>query len=108
MPYVSSLQRQLATIPGCLEWLWDGVRPAFVDGRVPLAAWGAVKGLDLPSIGPMPRPALRVLGVDAEGEAALHSIYETFLRASPVNMVTASLMAGMLDGVPDKTLPSAG
>ena len=50
VPYVSSLQRQLATIPGCLEWLWDGVRPAFVGGRVPLAAWGAVEGLDYPSL----------------------------------------------------------
>ena len=46
VPYVSSLQRQLATIPGCLEWVWEAVRPAFIDGRVPLAAWGAVEGLD--------------------------------------------------------------
>ena len=82
VPYVSSLQRQLATIPGCLEWLWDGVRPAFVDGRVPLAAWGAVEDLELPSIGPVPRPALRVLGVDAQGEAGLCSIYETFAGQS--------------------------
>ena len=102
VPYVLSLQRQLATIPGCLEWVWEAVRPAFVDGRVPLAAWGAVEDLELPAIAPIPRPALRVLGVDAEGETALHSIYETFLRASPVNMVTASLMACMLGGVPDR------
>ena len=107
VPYVSSLQRQLATIPGCLEWVWDAVRPAFIDGRVPQAAWGAVNQLDLPAIAPIPRPALRVLGVDADGEAALHSIYETFLRASPVNMVTASLMGHLLDGEPDKTHPSA-
>ena len=105
VPYVSSLQRQLATIPGCLEWLWDAVRPAFVDGRVPLAAWGAVQDLDLPRVAPVPRPALRVLGVDATGEASLHSIYETFLRASPVNMVTISLMGRILDGVPEKKLP---
>ena len=107
VPYVSSLQRQLATIPGCLEWLWDAVRPAFVDGRVPLAAWGAVQDLDLPGVAPVPRPALRALGVDAMGEASLHSIYETFLRASPVNMVTASLMGRMLDGVPEKN-PRSG
>ena len=100
VPYVSSLQRQLATIPGCLEWVWDAVRPSFIDGRVPRAAWGAVEDLDLPSIAPMPRPALRVLGVDAMGESALNSIYETFLRASPVNMVTASLMVCMLEGLP--------
>ena len=96
VPYVSSLQRQLATIPGCLEWLWDAVRPAFIDGSVPRAAWGAIKNLDLPSVPLVPRPALRVLGVDLAGETELQSIYETFLRASPVNMVTASLMTHFL------------
>ena len=40
-PYVSSLQRQLATVPGCLEWLWEAVRPVFVDGRLPEAARAA-------------------------------------------------------------------
>lgn len=78
VPYGSSLQRQLATILGCLEWVWEAVRPAFVDGRVPLTAWGAVEDLDLSTIAPIPRPALCALGVDAEGDTALHSIYETF------------------------------
>ena len=43
--------------------------------------------------------------MDATGEASLHSIYETFLRASPVNIVTAFLMGRMLDEVPEKNLP---
>jgi hypothetical protein len=96
VPYVSSLQRQLATVPGCLEWLWEAVRPAFIDGSVPEAAWGAVRGLDLPALAPVQRPALRAMGVDEAGEAVLQGIYETFLRASPVNMVTASLMGHLL------------
>ena len=96
VPYVSSLQRQLATVPGCLEWLWEAVRPAFIDGRVTEAAWGAVRGLDLPALAPVPRPALRAMGVDGDGELVLQGIYETFLRASPVNMVTASLMGHLL------------
>ena len=72
VPYVSSLQRQLATIPGA----WNGFGTLF-DRRSLMAAyrqaaWGAVEDLDLPAIAPIPRPALRMLGVDAEGEAALH------------------------------------
>ena len=55
----------------------------------------------------MPRPALRVFGVDTKGETGLHSIYEAFLRANPVNMLTASLIAGMLDGVPRKSATSS-
>ena len=32
VPYVSSLQRYLATLPGVLAWAWDAVRPAMVSG----------------------------------------------------------------------------
>lgn len=108
VPYVSSLQRQLATVPDCLEWLWEAVRPAFIDGRIPEAAWGAVQNLDLPALAPVPRPALNAMGVDGDAEVALQGIYETFLRASPVNMVTASLMGHLLatDAVEKDTEPA--
>lgn len=98
VPYVSSLQRQLATIPGCLEWLWDALRPAMIDGSIPTAAWDAVAGVDVPRLPTIPPVALRVLGVDDNGARALHGIYDTFLRASPVNMVMASLLKHLLDG----------
>lgn len=98
VPYVSSLQRQLATIPGCLEWVWEAVRPGFVDGRIPEAAWQAMADLNLPELPKIPEPALRVMGVNTEDAATLQGIYETFLRASPVNMVTASLLGRLLDG----------
>ena len=39
VPYVSSLQRQLATVPGCLEWAWAAMRPAVTNGEIPEAAW---------------------------------------------------------------------
>jgi hypothetical protein len=96
VPYVSSLQRQLATVPGCLEWLWGAVRPSFIDGRLPKAAWRAVQGLDLLALTPVQRPKLRAMGVNGDGETVLHGIYETFLRASPVNMLMASLMDHLL------------
>ena len=100
VPYVSSLQRQLATVPGCLEWLWIAVRPAMIDGRIPEAAWRATAELDLPRLPAVPRPALRVLGVGPEDERTLDGIYLTFLRASPVNMVMASLLKHLLTAEP--------
>lgn len=32
VPYVSSLQRHLATRPGWLEWAWTVIGPAFQGG----------------------------------------------------------------------------
>ena len=39
VPYVSSLQRYLATMPGVLEWAWSAVRPAMVSGVIPDTGW---------------------------------------------------------------------
>ena len=106
VPYVSSLQRQLAAVPGCLEWLWDAVRPVFTNGRLPEAAWAATRGLELPALPVIPREALRAFGVDRSDEASLHAIYETFLRASPVNMATAGAMRYLLDAAPSADWPA--
>lgn len=95
--YVSSFQRQLATVPGCLEWFWEAVRPAFADGRLPIAAWQATRELDLQRLLPVPREVLRSFGVDRVREASLHAIFETFLRASPVNMATAGVLWHLLE-----------
>lgn len=38
VPYVSSMQRHLATRPGWLEFVWAAVRPAFASGRAQTAA----------------------------------------------------------------------
>tara|TARA_B100001123_G_scaffold102235_1_gene118274 strand:+ start:71 stop:901 length:831 start_codon:yes stop_codon:yes gene_type:complete len=97
VPYVSSLQRQLATVPGCLEWLWEAVRPVFANGRLPEAAWSATQDLKLPVLPAIPAEALSALGVDSTGRVSLRDIYATFLRASPVNMATAGAMRHLLD-----------
>ena len=39
VPYVSSLQRYVATLPGALEWAWDALRPAMLSGAIPQTGW---------------------------------------------------------------------
>ena len=48
VPYVSSLQRHLATRPGWLEWAWAALGPAFTGGRAQVAAWRAAEGASVP------------------------------------------------------------
>src|SRR5262245_45728724 len=74
VPYVSSLERHLATRAGWLEWVWAAVGPAFTSGRAQTAAWRAVEQLDVPRLAPVTRDALRVWGVDADGEAAMGAV----------------------------------
>ncbi len=98
MPYVSSLQRHLATRPGWLEWVWAALAPAFSSGRAQTAGWRAAEGLTLPRPAPISRDALGAWGVDAAGEAAIRATCTSFVRVSPVNLVLSGLLRRLLDG----------
>jgi len=98
VPYVSSLQRHLATRPGWLEWTWAALGPAFTSGVAQAAAWRAADGLAVPRLAPLSRDALTVWGVDAAGEAAIRATCASFVRVSPVNLVLSGLLRRLLTG----------
>jgi hypothetical protein len=98
VPYVSSLQRHLATRPGWLEWTWTALAPAFTSGVAQTAAWHAAGGLAVPRLAPLSREALAVWGVDAAAEAAIRAACASFVRVSPVNLVLSGLLRRLLTG----------
>ena len=100
VPYVSSLQRHLATRPGWLPWTWAALGPAFTRGIAQGAAWRAANGLVVPPLTPISRDALRVWGVDAAGERAIRAVCASFVRVSPVNLVLSGLLRRLLHGDP--------
>lgn len=98
IPYVSSMQRHLATRPGWLEWVWAALRPAFVSGRAQTAAWRAADTFSVPRLAPLSRDALRVWDVDAAGEAAIRDVCDSFIRASPTNLMLSGVLRRLLAG----------
>jgi len=98
VPYVSSLQRHLATRPGWLEWTWAALRPVFANGRAQAAAWRAAEGLRIPELPDISRHALRVWGVTADGEAAIRATCTSFVRVSPANLMLSGLLRRLLKG----------
>lgn len=98
VPYVSSMQRHLATRPGWLEWVWAAVGPAFASGRAQTAAWRAVERVEVPVMPPVSRDALRVWGVDRDGEVEIGSVCASFVRVSPVNLALSGLLRRLLRG----------
>ena len=98
VPYVSSLQRHLATRSGWLEWTWASLGPAFTGGAAQTAAWRAAGHLTVPRLAPVSREALAVWGVDVAAEAAIRAICASFVRVSPVNLVFAGLLRRLLAG----------
>jgi hypothetical protein len=98
VPYVSSMQRHLATRGGWLEWVWAALRPVFASGVAQTAAWRAAEGLAVPRLAPISRDALRVWSVDDAGAAAIRATCESFIRASPTNLVLSGLLRRLLHG----------
>jgi hypothetical protein len=91
VPYVSSLQRYLATLPGALEWAWDALRPALVSGTVQETGWRLAAGVRVGELEPPPP------GARADWDA-VRNIGANFLRVSPVNIVTGACLARLLRG----------
>lgn len=104
VPYVSSLQRYLATLPGVLEWAWATLRPAMASGVIPETGWRLAADLRLPAAQVVPPATLLRWGVDAAALAAIRNIAANFVRVSPVNLVTGACLGRLLTETP----PSGG
>ncbi len=110
VPYVSSLQRHVATMPGCLEYAWAACRPAFLDGTIPATAWRRVNMVSVSPFPPLTSAALQLMGVDANGIRAIRNICDKFTRVSPLNLLFAGCVERLIDGAvlggPDVARPS--
>lgn len=100
VPYVSSLQRYLATLPGALEWSWAAVRPALVSGVIPETGWrlaDTVRLAPLPAVSAAERAAWKL---DMGAYATIGAIAENFIRVSPVNLMTGACLKHLLTQPP--------
>jgi hypothetical protein len=108
VPYVSSLQRYLATMPGVLEWAWDALRPAIASGAIPETGWRLAASVRLAPAAPVAAATLRDWGLGSADLAAVRNIAANFVRVSPVNLVTGAcldrLLAGAAPAGPDYAL----
>lgn len=98
VPYVSTLQRFLATMPGVLEWGWAVVSPAMTSGKAPEAAWAAAAAANQPPLPPFTPPVLRLLGVGDEDVETIRNIAANFARVSPVNVITGAMLEPLAKG----------
>ena len=98
VPYVSSLQRYLATCPGVLEWAWEALRPAMAAGVIPETGWRLAATMRLPPARPVPASSLPGWGVDRAGLASIRNIAANFIRVSPVNLMTGACLSRLLTG----------
>ena len=95
VPYVSSLQRHLASRPGWLEWSWRALAPAFVSGAAQTSGWGVAEHLTLPPTGLIAPTELCLTSSDWQ---SIQDICFSFVRVAPVNLMFAGLLRCLLKG----------
>jgi hypothetical protein len=98
VPYVSSLQRYLATLPGVLEWAWGALRPAMASGAIQETGWRLAADVRLQSATTVSPATLQAWGIDDASLAAIRAIAGNFVRVSPVNLVFGACLHRLLTG----------
>lgn len=100
VPYVSSLQRYLATLPGVLEWAWSALRPAMASGVIQQTGWQLAADVRPPLVTPVSPTTLKTWDIDNASLATIRSIAENFVRVSPVNLVLGACLHCLLTEEP--------
>jgi hypothetical protein len=98
VPYVSSMQRYLATTPGLLEWIWATLRPAMAAGAIQQEGWRLAAAARLAPLPPVSGAQLAGWGLGAADLAAIRNVAENFVRVAPVNLVFGSCLGLVLGG----------
>jgi len=108
IPLVNLIWRNLATMPGALDWAWSSVKPLYATGRIQNEAIGLIERQQLPAVPRFPTASLRAVGVDAETESVIRGILDSYDRSNPLNLIALSTLLAILRNEPaDETVLSA-
>ena len=110
VPMAALIFRNLATHPGVLEEVWEGIGPLFRSGQIQDAAWriartAAPKNL-LP---PIEEHARAVIGLTGDALIDVRNTLDAYNRANPVNLLAMLALLERLGShaPPQPVLPGA-
>ncbi len=106
VPVVNLIFRHIATLPGCLGWSWEVLRPLYAGGAVATYATYLMDDLETPTVSRLPQAALRAVGVDALGESVIKRILDAYNRSNPMNLVALTTLLAYLAN-PDQAVATA-
>ncbi|MDX2142172.1 MAG: hypothetical protein SFV19_02350 [Rhodospirillaceae bacterium] len=96
VPMVNLIFRNMATVPGCLEWVWAHLGPAYVSGSLRAAAEGLVA--EVPDIALNLTPAdLGACGLDAAARAGVAATCAAYGKANPANLIALEALRFVLE-----------
>ena len=84
---VPLIYRHIATLPGCLDWCWQTLRPCYLSGALPAAAERLMNRISLPPLRPFSHPQLKAAGINAATAKTMGRVLDIYNRSNPMNLV---------------------
>ena len=95
---VNLIWRHLATMPGALEWVWSALKPLYL-GPAPAAANDVRRGVVMPAITRFSPDTLAAAGLDAEAQAGIRNILDSYYHTNALALVALSaFLSSVEDG----------
>ncbi|MBL8631383.1 MAG: hypothetical protein JNM81_17240 [Rhodospirillaceae bacterium] len=98
VPMVNLIFRHLATVPGCLEWVWEQVGPLYVSGAFTHAASAVTTQQQIPVL-TFSRTALGHCGLNDSAIEAIRQTCTAYARANPANLMGLQALETILQGL---------
>ncbi len=96
VPMVNLIFRHIATLPGCLEWVWRTLRPAYVSGEMGRLGNALLMNLALPAQPLLSAFALRAVGVTRTDEKTISGILGAYNRANSMNVIALHTLLNLM------------
>jgi hypothetical protein len=104
---VNLIWRNLATMPGALEWTWSTVRPLYL-GDAPLHAQAVRQTIALPDWPGFSTDTLAAAGVDEAERALIHDVLDSYQYTNALALVVLSALLAHYEPRPADAVMPAG
>ena len=89
---VNLVWRHLAAIPGALPWVWETVRPLYLDGTIAREAAALRAARRLPPVVVLPAEVFAAAGLGATDAARIGEVLDAYERTNPMALIALSVV----------------
>ena len=101
---VNLIWRNLATMPGALQWTWSTVRPLYT-GSAPLHAEAIRRTLPLPEVPGFSADTLAAAGLQRSDLTAICNVLDSYQYTNALALVVLSALLALFEPLPVDPLP---
>jgi hypothetical protein len=95
---VNLVWRHLATFPGALPWVWELVKPVYVDGTIEREAAGLRASIAFPDLPVFPAAALAVVGLSERDVEQIRAVLAAYDRTNVMALIVLSAVECKIAG----------